>query len=119
MNHSPTITRPAVPNDHGSASPAGRRIADVMRLIDQSERATITINTWLSFDQEAQDTLLARLIAATLHDGLGTALETFAATGELNAEQALQELNKAHIPLEREGWVDALGRHILATGGRP
>lgn len=77
------------------------------------------IELWIYAEPEAQDESLARLIAATLHDGPGTALEQFAATGTLEAQNALEELNRVRVPLEHEAWVDALGRYILAHGGRP
>jgi hypothetical protein len=86
---------------------------------DQTDRAQELIELWMSVDPEAQDTALARLIAATLHGGPGSALERFAGTGKLDPEGALTELNKVRVPLEREGWVDLLGRFILSgAGGR-
>mgnify|MGYP001178234164 CR=1 FL=1 len=33
------------------------------------------------------------------------------------AEAALAELNDVHVPIEREPWLDALGRYILASAG--
>ena len=60
-----------------------------------------------------------RARAASIHSGDCSALERFAATGELDRQNALAELNLVRLPFEREGWVDALGRHILlARGGR-
>jgi hypothetical protein len=86
---------------------------------DQTDRAQEIIELWMSVDPEAQDTVLARLIAATLHGGLGSALERFAGMGELDPEAALQEVNDVRVPLEREAWVDLLGRYILSgAGGR-
>lgn len=82
---------------------------------DQSWRAQEIIELTLALDPEAQAVTLARVIAATLHDGAGTALERFAATGELHHEAALNELNHVTVPFEREAWVDALARHILFT----
>lgn len=86
---------------------------------DQTDRAQELIALWMSVDPEAQDKALARLIAATIHAGPGSALERFAGTGHLDAETALAELNKVRVSLEREGWVDLLGRFILSgAGGR-
>ncbi|WP_416442602.1 hypothetical protein AB3K78_09215 [Leucobacter sp. HNU] len=86
---------------------------------DQSEKATQIIELALLLDPEAQAHTVARVIAATLHDGPGTALERFAATGYLEAQAALDELNYVRVPFEQEAWVDALARHILFTkGGR-
>ncbi|HEY5319481.1 MAG TPA: hypothetical protein VIJ76_01255 [Galbitalea sp.] len=86
---------------------------------DQTDRAQELIELWMSVDPEAQDKALARLIAATLHGGPGSALERFAGTGTLDREDVLAELNDVRVPLEREGWVDLLGRFILSgAGGR-
>jgi hypothetical protein len=91
----------------------------LLTIPDQSDRAGELIELWISLDPEAQDTALARLIAATLHAGPGSALERFAGTGQLTPEGALSELNDVRVPLEREGWVDLLGRFILSgTGGQ-
>ena len=85
--------------------------------INQSGRAHELIEQWVHEDPEMQNESLARLIAAALHDGPGTALEQFAATGTLEPQRALDELNRVRVPLEREAWVDALGRFILFTAG--
>ncbi|MCI9857222.1 hypothetical protein [Microbacterium proteolyticum] len=98
MTPTPTLTRVAAP--------------------DESDRARDTIEIWLALDPEAQNEQLARLIAAAVHPGPGSALERFAATGCLKAQDALDEINDVRVPLEREGWVDALGRHVLSLGGR-
>lgn len=87
------------------------------RAPDQSDRARELIELWLSLDIEAQDEALARLIAAAVHGGSGSALERFAATGHLDPEAALDEINQARVPLEREPWLDTLGRSIIARGG--
>lgn len=84
---------------------------------DQSERAAQIITLMLTLDPEAQPNTLARIIAATIHEGSGSSLERFASTGLLDSELALQELNDVRIPLEQEDWVDALGRYILLTAG--
>lgn len=80
---------------------------------DNTERARQLIELGLALDPEARSETLARLIAASLHTGDGTALEHFAATGYLDQQQALTELNDLRLPFEREGWIDALGRYIL------
>lgn len=84
---------------------------------DQTDRAQQLIELWTSVDPEAQDISLARLIAATLHAGLDSALERFAGTGKLHPEAALAELNDVRVQLEREAWVDLLGRFILSRAG--
>lgn len=86
---------------------------------DESRRAADLIDAWLALDPEAQDQQLARLIAAAVHGGPSSALERFAGDGLLDPEQALKELNHVRVPLEREAWVDALGRYILTGGSRP
>ena len=80
---------------------------------DNTERARQLIELGLALDPEARSETLARLIAASLHTGDGRALERFAATGRLDRQQALAELNDLRLPFEREGWIDALGRYIL------
>lgn len=84
---------------------------------DQSDHARHLIELGLAMDPEARSETLARLIAASLHNGPGSAVEAFASTGYLNQQQMLQELNDLRVPLDQEGWVDALGRFILATAG--
>lgn len=94
-------------------------MTSILTTPDQTDRAQELIELWMSVDPEAQAKALARLIAATLHAGPGSALERFAGTGKLDPEGALTELNKVRVPLEREGWVDLLGRFILSgDGGR-
>ncbi|RRJ85676.1 hypothetical protein EG850_12195 [Gulosibacter macacae] len=86
---------------------------------DQTDKARQTIDLLLTLDPDAQQLTLARLVAATLHDGRGTALERFAATGKLDHAAVLDELDRVRVPFEQEAWVDALARHILfASGGR-
>lgn len=109
-----TTTTKTTPAQAGAGKPLPKRL----RNIDQTEFAQQIITDWMEADREAQDEGLARLIAATVHGGLFTALERFAATGQLAAEQALRELNEVVVPLEREGWVDLLGRYIISRGGR-
>ena len=85
--------------------------------LDQAETALRILDDWADGDTADIDEGIARLLAATLHDGPGSALERFAATGDLIADQALEELGTVEVPLEREAWVDALGRFII-NGGR-
>lgn len=89
-----------------------------LRLIpDETDRAHQLIDIWSTWDTEAQDSSLARLIAASVHTGPGSPLARFAGTGEIDPEPALAELNLVQVPLEREAWVDVLGRHILGIAG--
>lgn len=80
---------------------------------------TRAMQTLLTLDRDTLQATLARTVAATLHDGPGTALEHFATTGELDTESILDELDRVEVPFEEEAWVDALARHLLFTrGGR-
>ncbi|MFT4259479.1 hypothetical protein [Microbacterium sp.] len=86
--------------------------------LDQAETALRILDDWADGGSPDIDEGIARLIAATLHDGPDTALHRFAATGVLIADDALRELGDAEVPLEREAWVDALGRFIINGGHR-
>jgi hypothetical protein len=85
---------------------------------DQAERASQLIELWLTLDLEAQGEALARLIAAAVHSGPGSALERFAGTGVLDPQGALEEINWSRVPLDQEPWLDTLGRFVLSRGGR-
>lgn len=80
---------------------------------DNTDGAQQLIELGLALDPEARSETLARLIAGSVHGGIGTALCLFAATGELAPEAALEELNDVIVPFRQEGWLDALGSHIL------
>ena len=80
---------------------------------DETLRAREAIERMLAQDIEATDTQLARLIAATLHEGHDTSLYRFASTGELDFRLVMDELGELRVPFDREGWVDALGRYVL------
>lgn len=86
---------------------------------DETGKAQQLIQLGLAMDPEARSETLARLIAGSIHSGPETALCHFAGTGELRAEEALAELNQLRLPFEKEEWVDALGRYVLARGARP
>lgn len=58
------------------------------------------------------DDATARLIAATIHSGPGSALERFAATSELSARGALIELEVVPVGSDRGRWVRALRRFV-------
>lgn len=86
---------------------------------DQTERVNQLIEPWLTLDVEAQYESLARIIAAAVHPGPGSALERFAGIGLLDPQAALEELNHAQVPFTQEAWLDNLGRFILYQAGRP
>lgn len=115
MNSS-TITASAAAQEPASL-PARKPLPKWIQKIDSTEKASFIINAWLALDPHTQDAFLAQLIAATVHEGPDTALGQFASTGRLSPEAALAELNDVHVPIEREPWLDALGRYILASAG--
>lgn len=86
--------------------------------LDQAETALRILEDWAEGDTADIDEGIARLLAATMHDGPDTALHHFASTGQLHADDALRELGEVRVPLEREAWVDALGKFIITGGGR-
>lgn len=86
--------------------------------LDQAETALRILDDWADGGSTDIDEGIARLLAATMHAGPDTALHQFASTGELIANQALAELGDVEVPLEREAWVDALGRYIISGGRR-
>ena len=91
----------------------------VSEALGNSYKLKIAMNTLRSVDKVGGlDAFLAQLIAASIHDGPGSALERFAGTGILDAEAALAELNDVTVPIEREPWLDALGRYIITAGKR-
>lgn len=104
-----TKTSPRKSFDFDSTLPAS---------LDQADTALQILDDWSFGNTEVADEGVARLLAATMHDGPGTALETFASSGALDAQRALEELNTVRVPLEREAWVDALGHYIVTRGGR-
>ncbi|MDQ4213754.1 hypothetical protein [Microbacterium capsulatum] len=86
---------------------------------DETERARQLIELGLAVDPEARSQTLARLIAASLHQGPDTALGRFASTGQLDQQACLDELNQLRVPFEQEAWIDAFGRFVLfSAGGR-
>ncbi len=84
--------------------------------LEQADTALQILDDWSEGNTTVADEGVARLLAATMHDGPGSALHTFATTGRLDAEEALTEVNDVRVPLEREAWVDALGTYILHRG---
>lgn len=57
----------------------------------------------------------ARLIAASLHSGIGSELEIFAASGQLHPARALAELDEATVDLLRLPWAAALTEFLDAA----
>ena len=85
---------------------------------DQSIRARQHINAALAeSDVELIDPATARIIAATVHGGYGTALCTFAATGVLHGNLALAELRAVPSTELPQTWRDAFTEFVTAAGG--
>lgn len=62
---------------------------------------------------------MAQVIAGAIADTDHAAMQQFAATGEIDTEALLDELDHIEVPFEQEAWVDALARYVLfASGGR-
>ena len=98
MNHQPGTTRVA-------------RTAP-----DQSIRARQHINTALAESSvELIDPATARIIAATVHGGYGTALRTFAATGVLREKAALTELRAVPSTEFPQTWREAFMEFVNAA----
>lgn len=98
-----SLSTPPTSTAHGSASP--------------SARAHQAVQVMLALDRDILQVVLARTVAAMLHDGLGAALEHFASDGELDTEAILDELDRVEVPFEEEAWVDALARFVLFKSG--
>ena len=85
---------------------------------DQSIRARQHINAVLAEnDVELIDPATARIIAATVHGGYGTALCTFAATGVLHRNLALAELRAVPSSELPQTWREAFTEFVTAVGG--
>jgi len=65
---------------------------------------------------ELQKTL-AQVIAGAIADTSHTAMQRFAATGEIDTEALLDELDRIEVAFEEEAWVDTLARYVLFTSG--
>jgi hypothetical protein len=99
-------------NNHPGTTRAARTAPD------QSIRARQHINAALA---EAGDELIdpaaARIIAATVHSGYGTALCTFAATGILRGDAALAELRAVPSTELPQTWREAFTEFVNAASG--
>jgi uncharacterized membrane protein len=84
---------------------------------DQSIRARQHINAALAESgSELIDPTTARIIAATVHGGYGTALYTFAATGVLHSNAALAELRAIPSTDLPGTWREAFSDFVIAAG---
>jgi hypothetical protein len=98
-------------NQPGTTTPA-------RKAPDQSIRARQHINAALAESGgELIDSATARIIAATVHRGYGTALCTFAATGVLKGNGALAELRAVSPKELPQTWREAFTEFVTATGG--
>ena len=86
------------------------------RAPDQSIRARQHINAALAESvTELIDAATARIIAATVHGGYGTALCTFAATGVLREKAALAELRAVPSTELPQTWREAFTDFVTAA----
>ena len=85
---------------------------------DQSIRARQHINTALAeAGIELIDPTTARIVAATVHGGYGTALCTFAATGILHGNAVLAELRAVPSTDLSQTWREAFTKFAIADRG--
>ena len=89
-----------------------------LRAPDQSIRARQHINAALAEnDVELIDPATARIIAATVHGGYGTALCTFASTGVVHKNAALAELAAAPSSDLPQTWREAFTDFVITAEG--
>ena len=85
---------------------------------DQSIRGRQHINAALAeAGIELIDPATARIIAATVHGGYGTALCTFAATGIMRGDAALAELRAVASTDLPQTWREAFTKFVIAESG--
>ena len=84
---------------------------------DQSIRARQHINALVESGTELIDSATARIIAASVHGGHGTALCTFAETGVLDQDAALTELEAVSLPELPQTWREAFTDFVTADRG--
>ncbi len=83
---------------------------------DQSIRARQHINAALAESgMELIDPATARIVAATVHGGYGTALCTFAATGALRGKAVLTELRAVPSTELPQTWREAFTAFVNAA----
>ena len=93
-----------------------RTITATRKAPDQSIRAQQHINAALAESSvELIDPATARIIAATVHGGYGTALCTFAAIGVLRAKAALTELRVVPSTELPQTWREAFTEFVNAA----
>lgn len=79
---------------------------------DQTERAKARITQGLYTADVVVDHATARVIAASLHGGPGTALEQFAATGRFDVAILTREVAALNVARRQEVWREALLRYL-------
>lgn len=75
------------------------------------------INLLVDLTRPEQQKALAQVIAGAIADTEHVAMQQFAATGGLDPEALLDELDRVEVPFEQEAWLDALARFVLFTSG--
>lgn len=87
-------------------------ISKVTAAPDESEKARDLIAAAISRGDDHIDHATARLVAATLHPGAGTALERFAATGHFDVVTLERELRINRYPFPQELWRGVLLSYV-------
>lgn len=85
---------------------------------DQSDAAYKAITEALFTSHGAITHATARLIAAAIHGGPGSALEELAATGRFDAAVVRREVDGLHLPSVHEPWRHALLAYLDAIQRR-
>ncbi len=85
---------------------------------DETEKAGARIAAAIIDTNAHVDHATARLIAATLHTGSGTALERFAATGRFDVIELTRETRLHRFPERQEIWRDALLNYLESALAR-
>lgn len=85
---------------------------------DQSAKAAAAITDALFASPDAVTHSTARLIAAALHPGPGSALQQLAATGRFSPDVLRREVLALRVPTNREPWRQALVRYLDSVRAR-
>lgn len=81
---------------------------------EQSDRARRQINAAIYDHPDYLSERTARLIAAAVHPGDGSALAHYAGTGERRSD-LLDELRTLHLSVEHSIWRDLLEMHLASA----
>ncbi|SER95948.1 hypothetical protein SAMN05443377_12237 [Propionibacterium cyclohexanicum] len=110
------MTSPSITNGRNAERQEMTSALTQMPTKDETRRA---INLVVGLGRPELQKTLAQVIAGAIADADHTAMQQFAATGEVDTEALLDELDRVEVPFEEEAWVDALARYVLfISGGR-